>query len=68
MFFFEDAPGQSTGGTPRPAEDNSTSHVVSFLNSAEGLQLNRSFVTITDRKARKKIADLVKALSSDTET
>ena len=68
MFFFEDAPGRSTGGIPGSAEDNSTSHVVSFLNSAEGLQLNRSFVTITDRKVRKKTADLVKSLSGDTKT
>ena len=68
MFFFEDAPGRSTGGIPRSAEDNSTSHVVSFFNSAAGLQLNRSFVTITDRKVRKKTADLVKSLSGDTKT
>ncbi len=66
-FFFEDAPGQQIGGTPGLAEDNSTSYVVDFLNSAEGLQLNRSFVKISDGKVRKKIIDLVKALSSDTE-
>lgn len=66
-FFFEDAPGQQAGGAPGLAEDSSTSYVVDFLNSAEGLQLNRSFVKISDSKVRKKIIDLVKALSADTD-
>lgn len=64
-FFFEDAPGQREGGASGLAEDNSTSYVVDFLNSAEGLQLNRSFVKIADSKVRKRVIDLVKALSSD---
>ncbi len=63
-FFFEDAPGQQSGVSGL-AEDSSTSYVVDFLNSAEGLQLNRSFVKISDSKVRKKIIDLVKALSAE---
>jgi len=63
-FFFEDAPGQD-----RPqqgfGEDGSTSYVVDFLSSTEGIQLNRAFVKITDAKVRKKIVDLVKALADD---
>lgn len=66
-FFFEDAPGHQVGGSDGLAEDNSTSYVVDFLNSAEGLQLNRSFVKISDSKVRKKIIDLVKALSSEAD-
>ncbi len=66
-FFFEDAPGQQAENSGL-AEDSSTTYVVDFLNSAEGLQLNRSFVKITDDKVRKKIIDLVKALSTDTNT
>lgn len=63
-FFFEDAPDQ------RPAqkgfaEDNSTSYVVDFLNSAEGLQLNRAFVKIADTRVRRKVVDLVKALAAE---
>lgn len=64
-YFFEDAPGQVDGGLPGLAEENPTNYVVDFLNSAEGLQLNRSFVKITDSKVRKRVIDLVKALSSD---
>lgn len=66
-FFFEDAPGQPTEGGSGLAEDNSTSYVVDFLNSAEGLQLNRSFVKISDSKVRRRIIDLVKALSAETD-
>jgi len=65
-FFFEDAPGGGGGGTPGFAEDNSTSHVVDFLNSAEGLQLNRAFVGISDPKVRRRILDLVKSLTDET--
>ncbi len=62
-FFFEDAPsgdGSAKGGME---ESNSTNYVVDFLSSSEGLQLNRSFVKITDTKVRRKIIDLVKALA-----
>ena len=63
-FFFEDAPGvpSLTGGGM--AEAGSASFVVDFLNSAEGLQLNRAFAKITDAKIRRKIIDLVKALAN----
>jgi transcriptional regulator with XRE-family HTH domain len=64
-FFFEDAPDMPTmpGGGFR--EDTATSYVVDFLNSAEGLQLNRAFVRIADAKVRRRVVDLVKALADD---
>jgi transcriptional regulator with XRE-family HTH domain len=64
-FFFEDAPDMPAiaGGGFR--EDNATSYVVDFLNSAEGLQLNRAFVRIADAKVRRRVVDLVKALADD---
>jgi transcriptional regulator with XRE-family HTH domain len=65
-FFFEDAPGAMEAGGPAGlSEDSSTSYVVDFVNSAEGLQLNRAFVKISDAKVRRKVIDLVKALGSD---
>jgi transcriptional regulator with XRE-family HTH domain len=64
-FFFEDAPGHETGGNRGLAEDSSTTYVVDFLNSAEGLQLNRAFVKIADARVRRKVVDLVKALAAD---
>ncbi len=64
-FFFEDAPGDVpvSGGL----QENSSSYVVDFLSSSEGIQLNRAFVKIGDVKVRRKVIDLVKALASEEE-
>lgn len=62
-FFFEDAPGKPA--SEGLAEENSTTYVVDFLSSTEGLQLNRAFVRIADPKVRRKVIDLVKALANE---
>ncbi|MBK5564976.1 helix-turn-helix domain-containing protein [Ensifer sp. 2YAB10] len=66
-FFFEDAPGD-TSGQPGMAEASSSNYVVDFLSSSEGLQLNRAFVKITDPKVRRRLVDLVKALAAEAES
>ncbi len=66
-FFFEDAPGREPGASGGLAEGNSTTYVVDFLNSPEGLQLNRAFVRIHDSKVRRRVVDLVKALAAEDE-
>ncbi len=66
-FFFDDAPGEAGAVNRGLAEENSTTYVVDFLNSTEGLQLNRAFVKIADAKVRRKIIDLVKSLSDTAE-
>ena len=63
-FFFEDAPGDTSSSEGGLAE-SPTSYVVNFLSSAEGLQLNRSFVKIANPKIRRRIIDLVKALADE---
>ncbi len=63
-FFFEDAPGDAPKSSADLAE-SSTNYVVNFLSSAEGLQLNRSFVKISDPKVRRRLIELVKALADD---
>ncbi len=63
-FFFEDAPS-GTQSTTGMSEENSTTYVVDFLSSSEGLQLNRAFVKISDPKVRRKIVDLVKSLADN---
>ena len=62
-FFFEDAPGGSS--SDGLSEDGSATYVVDFLSSTEGLQLNRAFVRISDPSVRRKIIDLVRALSDE---
>lgn len=66
-FFFEDAP-LPHGATPVSgmAEAGSTSYVVDFLSSAEGIQLNRAFVRITNSAIRRRIIDMVRTLADET--
>jgi transcriptional regulator with XRE-family HTH domain len=61
-FFFEDAPSFEPGAAAF-AEPAASAYVVDFLSTSEGLQLNRAFVQIRDPKVRKRIVDLVAALS-----
>lgn len=63
-FFFEGAPGEDGSPNPGLAEEGSA-YVTDFLNSSEGIQLNRAFIKINDPKVRRKVLDLVKALAAD---
>lgn len=64
-FFFEGAPGENGEANPGLAEEGSA-YVTDFLNSSEGIQLNRAFVRIHDAKVRRKVLDLVKVLADDS--
>lgn len=64
-FFFEDAPSDETQGAAAGVQESSTAYVVDFLSSAEGLQLNRAFVRISDPKVRRRIIDLIKSLGDE---
>jgi transcriptional regulator with XRE-family HTH domain len=63
-FFFEDAPGapSDAGGM---SERTQTSHVVDFLSSSEGLQLNRAFIRIKNPKLRRRVVDLVRVMAGE---
>lgn len=64
QFFFEEAPYSGDGNAVRGmAESDSEAFILEFLNSREGLELNRAFVKIGDAKVRKSVVDLVRALS-----
>jgi transcriptional regulator with XRE-family HTH domain len=64
-FFFADAPGSESSGLTGMSEGKAANFVVDFVNSSEGLQLNRAFARITDTRIRRRIIDLVKALAAD---
>jgi transcriptional regulator with XRE-family HTH domain len=69
QFFFEEAPhvGGDGGTAARGmAEPDSEAFILEFLNSREGLELNRAFVKIADPKVRKSVVDLVRALSASS--
>ena len=65
QFFFEDMPvkdapqPQATGLREAPADGN----IMSFLNSAEGLRLNRYFAQVKDAEVRRQIVNLVRTLA-----
>ena len=66
QFFFEEAPLESGGfAVPGMAEPQAEERILDFLNSREGLELNRAFVQIRDVKVRRKLIDLVRSLSGD---
>jgi transcriptional regulator with XRE-family HTH domain len=69
QFFYDEAPGsyeQSSGSQAAgSAEKSSESHIVEFLNSRDGLELNKAFVRITDPKVRRSIVDLVRSLANE---
>ena len=49
-------------GLHEPAQE---SLLLDFLNSREGLDLNRAFAKIHDPKVRRRVIDLVRALSEE---
>jgi transcriptional regulator with XRE-family HTH domain len=66
-YFFEDAfanaaPAQATHGLHEPAQEG---YLLDFLNSREGLDLNKAFARIQDPKVRRRVIDLVRALSEE---
>lgn len=69
QFFYEEAPGTLDQSGARHgagfAERGSESFIVEFLNTRDGLELNRAFVRIQDPKVRRSIVDLVRSLAGD---
>ncbi len=66
-YFFEDAfansvPSQSGHGLHEPEQEG---YLLDFLNSREGLDLNKAFAKIHDPKVRRRVIDLVRALSEE---
>jgi transcriptional regulator with XRE-family HTH domain len=67
QFFFEEAPHIGDGSPARGmAGADSEAFILEFLNSREGLELNRAFVKISNGKVRKSVVDLVRALSASS--
>ena len=63
-FFFDEVPGRGSALDGLSDGDGSR-FVIDFVNSGEGLQLNRAFARIADAKVRRKVVELVKALAAE---
>ncbi len=68
QFFYEELSfGPSPEGETGFAEPQSEGFILDFLNTREGLELNRAFTRIREARVRRSVVDLVKALAADEE-
>lgn len=67
QFFYDEAPTSEAKLQPQAgfAETEPDAYVFEFLNSREGLELNRAFAKITDPKTRRAVVELVRAVGAD---
>lgn len=62
QFFFDGAPLAEGEAQPSFAEGGSESFLYEFLNTRDGLELNRAFVKISDAQVRRSVVDLVRSI------
>ena len=62
-YFFDGAATLNEGPAAGFAEESSSTYVVDFLSTAEGLHLNKAFARIADPKVRRRIVELVTTLA-----
>ena len=67
QFFYDEAPTSEAGHQSQPglAESEPDAYVFEFLNSREGLELNRAFARIADPKTRRAVVELVRAVGAE---
>ena len=63
QYFFEELVSHEGDGAPGFAESIGDDYLVEFLNSREGIELNRAFLRIEDPRARRAILELVRSLA-----
>jgi transcriptional regulator with XRE-family HTH domain len=68
QFFYDDAPvsERHAPAVQGMAERSADGYIFDFLNTREGLELNRAFARISDPKSRRAILDLVRKLAGDS--
>lgn len=62
QFFFEGMPDAATGSNPGATDGDTESFLYEFLNTREGLELNRAFIKVSDPDQRRAVIELVRAL------
>jgi transcriptional regulator with XRE-family HTH domain len=68
QFFYDEAPAAYEHTPSRDvgfAERQTESYITEFLNTRDGLELNKAFVKITDGRQRRAIVDLVRSLAGE---
>jgi transcriptional regulator with XRE-family HTH domain len=69
QFFYDEAPG-THGNTDASVasgfgDRQSESYITDFLNTREGLELNKAFVRIHDAKVRRAVVELARSLAGE---
>jgi transcriptional regulator with XRE-family HTH domain len=62
QFFFEGMPSTKLSANPGMAERDTDTFLYEFLNTRDGLELNRAFIKVGDSNVRRSIIDLVRSL------
>lgn len=62
QFFFEGMPSIGRSANPGMAEPNTDAFLYEFLNTRDGLELNRAFIKVGDANVRRSVIDLVRSL------
>lgn len=62
QFFFEGMPSTGTAAKPGMAERDTDAFLYEFLNTRDGLELNRAFIKVGDSNVRRSVIDLVRTL------
>jgi transcriptional regulator with XRE-family HTH domain len=62
-FFFPDKSASAAG---TGMEEEGAAFMMDFMSTSEGLDLSRAFVRIRSSKVRRKVVELVRALSEDS--
>ena len=68
QFFFEGAPTDDQAVGSASGDTDAEAFIFEFLNSREGLELNRAFVKISDAKVRRSVVELVRTLGASAPT
>ena len=64
QFFFDGVPSDGQNNLEAESDPEAEAFIFEFLNSREGLELNRAFVKISDSKVRRTLVDLVRTLGA----
>jgi transcriptional regulator with XRE-family HTH domain len=69
QFFYDEAPGGhghvDASVTSGFGDRQSESYITDFLNTREGLELNKAFVRIHDAKVRRAVVELARSLAGE---
>ena len=62
QFFFEGMPSAGRSANTGMAERDNDAFLYEFLNTRDGLELNRAFIKVGDTNVRRSVIDLVRSL------